>query len=174
MNKTWDRLPACRAQPDRLEAYPTTIIGVGSPHGDDQFGWVVAEELENTHGLVGRKISNPIDLIGWLDESDRVIVIDAAVGLPGDVDFQMLGFANAKDRTTIGQIRSHGTHDIGLEQTLRMAESLGKRTDHVELWVGNARNIERLDPMSPALIAIAKCCAAEIFREVCDARTIAG
>lgn len=169
------------------------IIGIGSPHGDDQFGWAVVDELTHLfpnptreRGInprsilcsrvalrVGR-INNPVDLIPALDVNERVILVDAAVGLTDRNSFRKLHFAEPRDRAIIQEIPHHGTHDFGLSLTLRMAESLGKRTDHVEFWIGNATMFERLAPMSPELIIVAKQCALAIGTEVCHARTLAG
>lgn len=154
------------------------IIGIGSPHGDDQFGWAVVDDLKvilfSCNGLRFEKINNPVDLIPSLDESDRVILVDAAVGLPDGRWFQKLDLANVDDRAMIQEFLHYGTHDVGVDLVLRMAESLGKRTDHVELWIGNAKVFERLSTMSPEIAIAAKRCAAAIAKELCDARTIVG
>ena len=60
----------------------TLFICLGSAHGDDQAGWIVAEELERL--LAGRScavtiraLSSPLDLIGELDHIEHLIVCDA-------------------------------------------------------------------------------------------------
>ncbi len=154
------------------------IIGVGSPHGDDQFGWTVVNELRPTLDLHSpfqlQKVNNPIDLIASLDQYNRVIVIDAAIGMPSDVCFRKLKYADLDDRALIDETCAHGSHDVGISFVLRLAESLGKRTEHVELWIGNAQCFDPCSPMSHELTIAAKRCATKIARGVCDARTIAG
>lgn len=66
--------------PDRVH-----IIGVGSPFGDDRFGWVAAESLQRSpvlNGLEpGRIVISILDrpgamLLALWDEADHVILID--------------------------------------------------------------------------------------------------
>ena len=69
----------------------TLIVGVGSSHGDDQFGWRVAEQLaervKNDLGITIRLALSPTEILGWLEGSRRLIVCDACqnLGVPGRV-----------------------------------------------------------------------------------------
>ena len=47
----------------------TLIVGVGSSHGDDQFGWLVAEQLAARAILriVVRRRLSPADISDWLE-----------------------------------------------------------------------------------------------------------
>lgn len=150
------------------------VIGIGSPHGDDQFGWSVVDELNRRFGMEAQKISSPIEILSLLDELDRIILIDAAIGLPNETSYQRLDYGDAEDRETIEAVASRGTHDIGLHQTLQMAVSLGKPIAHIEIWIGRSDAFEPLSPMSSETAYAARHCAVAIAKECCDARTIAG
>ncbi|MGB7344716.1 MAG: hypothetical protein WBD20_10905 [Pirellulaceae bacterium] len=151
------------------------IIGIGSPHGDDQFGWAVINELQsiNEVGVSLRKINHPIDLITDLDTHDEVVLIDAAKGLSPEHAFQKLVFNNPVHRKLIQEIPSSGTHDMGVYETLQLAAMLGKRTDHVTLWIGKAAVFDQLAEMATSTKLAAKQCAATIAKELCDARNVA-
>ncbi|WP_436714421.1 hypothetical protein U8335_15145 [Roseiconus lacunae] len=225
------------------------IIGIGSPHGDDQFGWAVVDclrrrSLLNDRGNapddclaqpaglgtdtpeyiegskarpfadiaspdkrlgrwpdgdgwsaddpalqaglgkpVGRwpaddvfihKISNPVDILPMLDDFDRIAVVDASVGLPAETPFRRLNYADAVDREWIASHSVRGTHDFGLHQTLQLAQTLGKRIDHVETCLGHAVAFEPMSMMTQQSAAAIRPCVDAIAEEWCHARTIAG
>lgn len=81
----------------------TLFVGVGSPHGDDRAGWLVADALSdlfgtdvstqasgtlNAGGLPSRKYPSlairktciPADLLDWLDGAAKLIICDALCG----------------------------------------------------------------------------------------------
>ncbi|QDT61407.1 hypothetical protein SV7mr_39420 [Stieleria bergensis] len=225
------------------------IIGIGSPHGDDQFGWAVADCLSRRFGSPARgnasddclaqpaglgidrleyaegpkarsfvgnmppnkrldrwpdgdggttddpalqaglgkpmgrwpageicifKCNNPIDVIPMLDDFDRVASVDAGVGLPTETPFRRLNYADAVDRQWMASRPVRGTHDFGLHQTLQLAQTLGKRIDHVEIWVGNAIAFDPMSKMTQQSAAAVRPCVDAIAEEWCRARTIAG
>ena len=57
------------------------IVGVGSAHGDDQAGWLVADELTqqipDDSFISVRKASVPLDLLDWLGNIKVLHLIDA-------------------------------------------------------------------------------------------------
>ncbi|MCM2369701.1 hypothetical protein [Aporhodopirellula aestuarii] len=152
-----------------------TVIGIGSPHGDDQFGWSVVDHIANIglQDVTLAKVGHPIDLIGSLEANDRVVLVDAGVGLPVDVPFRKLCFADAHDRNLIQTIRHRGTHDMGLASVLQMAQSLQKPTDHVTIWIGNGRSFDRLAGLTAPTEQAAIRCATLIAEELSDARNVA-
>ncbi|EMI18449.1 hydrogenase maturation protease [Rhodopirellula maiorica SM1] len=126
------------------------VLGLGSCNGDDQFGWKVIEEL--LHSSVNaslHKIRHPIDLLSWLDANVCVHLVDAVVGLPHDGSLIRLEMTNPVHRSQIQSIPCTGTHDVDLSEVLMLAESLGKPTDQVVLWLGRAESIEPMTSLSP-------------------------
>ena len=106
------------------------VIGIGSPHGDDQLGWRLAEELARSgrSGVLARAVSTPIDLLDHLDGCDALIVIDACdAGLaPGAVVVHEWPVAIE----ACGRASSHG---LGVDSVLRLAGSLGNLPARVVL-----------------------------------------
>ena len=106
------------------------MIGIGSPHGDDQLGWRLAEELARSgrSGVLARAVSTPIDLLDHLDGCDALIVIDACdAGLaPGAVVVHEWPVAIE----ACGRASSHG---LGVDSVLRLAGSLGNLPARVVL-----------------------------------------
>lgn len=145
------------------------IVGIGSPHGDDQFGWEVVDCLNQRFGMGAVKISNPVDIIPMLDNVDRIVVVDAGVGLPTETQFRRLNCADPIDREWIADRPVRGTHDFALQQTLQLAQTLGKPIGHVVIWVGNAIAFDALSNMTSESAAAVRPCADAIAGELCHA-----
>jgi hydrogenase maturation protease len=151
------------------------ILGIGSAHGDDQFGWAVIDRLAKMDfaDVRLRKIIHPVDLIPELDTNESVLLVDAGVGLPRNVPFLKIASIDAADWKLVHDMPSRSTHNLGLSSTLRLAESLGKRTSHVTLWIGHGKSYEPMSDMSSSIASAAEDCAVAIAKELCDARIVA-
>jgi len=140
----------------------TLIVGLGSPHGDDQAGWLVADQLvahqhaAHQHAAVldpgdvaVRKAATPVDLIGWLDGIDHLLVCDACRGLG-----------------RVGAVRSwtwpaseleganwSGTHDFALPAALQLAQRIGQLPPRVEIWSVEGAHGDALAMMSPEVLS---------------------
>ncbi len=138
------------------------VLGLGSSHGDDQFGWTVIDELVQSGANASiRRIRNPVDILAWLDSDADIHIVDAVVGLPADVSLWRLDFANPDHRDQIQTIPTRGTHNLDLYMVLMMAESLGKSTDQVMLWLGRAETVEPITSISPVTqVAVGVCSSA--------------
>ena len=57
------------------------VAGLGSPHGDDQAGWLVAErvgeQFRSHPDVVVRRAIIPLDLLDWLEDVDVLHICDA-------------------------------------------------------------------------------------------------
>lgn len=110
----------------------TLVVGVGSDHGDDRLGWLLADWLQDRAlpGVCVRKARTPLQLLDWLTDISQLVVVDACrgSGQPGDIqrftwpDVPALGGTFA------------GTHDVGLVEALRLAETLGSLPARVVVW----------------------------------------
>lgn len=192
-----------------------SVIGIGSPHGDDQFGWVVTDCLSRRYGIRRRgiapntcltkttgpkdvtpqcveepkarsvtkdtpsdkrsgrwpvdevcfyKTGNPVDLVPMLDEFDRIVVVDAAVGLAEAMPFRQLEYASAVDRESIANRPFRGTHEVGLQHSLQLAQTLGKRIEHVQIWLGRAISFDPLSNMTRESVTAVDPCVFAIER----------
>ncbi len=100
------------------------ILALGSPHGDDQIAWHVAERLQRDPRLAGlvHKISTPWDLIDHAQAGTRLILLDACrAGLsPGTiVRSNECQLKELEDR----RCSSHGGT---VSSCLQMARALGR------------------------------------------------
>jgi hydrogenase maturation protease len=125
---------------------PTLFVGVGSPHGDDCAGWLVADALSGMDGarvptpatgpltpgseVTIHKIAVPADLFDWLDDAGRLIICDAVrAGRPAGTLYRW-PWPDAR----ISHIRPAGCHDLGLSDVLEMAGRLGRLPSAVVVW----------------------------------------
>lgn len=112
----------------------TFIVGIGSPHGDDQAGWLVAERLAEMFGrredVAVRKATSPAEILAWLDNTDRLIVCDACRGLGRVGKVKRWTWP---DRQLVDATLS-GTHDLSLPATLRLADRLDRLPQSVAVW----------------------------------------
>lgn len=117
----------------------SVIVGIGSPHGDDQLGWVVVDRLRPRlpAGITADKVNGGLELLECLDGHDAAAIIDAAApaGRPGTVR----SFAWPSAELTPCALWS--THGLGLVQALQLAETLGSLPGHVRIYTIEARDI---------------------------------
>ncbi len=137
----------------------TLAVGFGSPHGDDQAGWKVINQLEHLKlpGIKLRQATVPHDFVDWLDEQNSLHLVDGCITNGRDSDnlnyqrFELVEDANQCDsrlRFTNSsqhpsatavferpiQLRSAGSHQIDLFTVLELAACLGRLPKHVVLW----------------------------------------
>lgn len=122
---------ALRASPANM----TLFIGLGSAHGDDQAGWMAAEELERrldgpSPGITIRQLSSPLDVIEELDDIERLIVCDAC-DTPLTVG-QLRRWIWPTDELV--RTRSSNSHQLGLTEVLSLAATLQRLPPLVEIW----------------------------------------
>jgi hydrogenase maturation protease len=113
------------------------FVGIGSPHGDDQAGWVIADRLRPQVYSLGdvlvRSAIVPMDLLDWLEGVRHLHLCDACEwGAPPGTLHRWRWPGLAHDRSSaadgssplegLGALRSKGSHDCGLGQTLLPSE----------------------------------------------------
>ncbi len=116
-----------------MKSARTLIVGIGSPHGDDQAGWLVAERLSDgirREDVVVQIADTPARMLDWTDGVARLIVCDACRGS---------GEPGSLRRWTWPELPSFsggagGTHDLSLIQTLHIAQQLGRLPHDVVVW----------------------------------------
>lgn len=137
------------------------FVGIGSPHGDDRIGWVVADDLARFArcGSIGegsvagppvpaiRKASSPADLLDWLDDIDRLVVCDAcrANGPPGTVSRWVW------PEPPIEREHPSGTHQLGLASVLDLASVLGRLPGETVIWGVHIESLEQRPDLSDAV-----------------------
>ncbi len=111
----------------------TLVVGIGSSHGDDQIGWLVADRLAAVmapNQLEIRRAASPMDLLDWLDDVDRLIICDACRGLKRVGQIRRWNWPTSE----IPAVAWSGTHDLSLPAVLALAQRLGRLPNHVVVW----------------------------------------
>jgi hydrogenase maturation protease len=138
------------------------FVGIGSPHGDDQAGWFVADHLQRRVNSLGdvlvRRAVVPLDLLDWLDGVDHLHLCDACQSGAAPGKLLRWQWTAAHDRphdknaswpfNGLGALRSAGTHDCGLGQTLFLAERLKRLPAEVTVWGIEGRSFEPCESVS--------------------------
>jgi hydrogenase maturation protease len=141
------------------------IVGVGSPHGDDQVGWRVADELASriddrglTH-VASRRARSPAQILDWLEGTKRLIVIDACSGLasPGQI------LHRRWPAIELDQLRC-GSHNFSLLQTLAVAAQLQVLPPQIDVWCIEGTQFEADQPLSKSVLQTIPATADEIGR----------
>ena len=135
------------------------IIGIGSDHGDDQAGWMVTDAVQPycPDNVKCLKIKTPIDLIEWLDGAEQIHLVDAAAQL--DQPVRRLYYRCQEDRRLIARLPANSTHGFAVSRALELAESLERRTDHVNLWLVSGCRFRPFTQICASTIAAIEQCA---------------
>ena len=110
------------------------ILGIGSPSGDDQAGWLTVDALlaagmQSTTVDI-QKLDRPsANLIGLLDNAARVILIDA---MQSDAPVGHIRHFGADDWPAY----RHGlsSHGLGVLDALALARALGSLPSRIDLY----------------------------------------
>jgi hydrogenase maturation protease len=153
------------------------ILGIGSPSGDDQAGWLVIDALSNSGLRAGgdlhfEKLDRPgASLIPLLVQADWVILIDAMVSQP-------LSDTLGESRGQAGQIRHfdgqswpdyrHGlsSHGLGVIESLSLARELGELPARMDVYGIEAEQVQAGRPAGEIVQASAQRLAARIAGEL--------
>jgi hydrogenase maturation protease len=117
------------------EAKPLRILGIGSPSGDDQAGWLTVDALlatgiQTSAAILIDKLDRPgANLISLLENASRVILVDAMQGngQPGEIRH-----FDQQDWPDYG----HGlsSHGFGVLAALSLARELGSLPPRLDLY----------------------------------------
>lgn len=143
------------------------IVGLGSPHGDDQAGWLVIDRLWSLGASrqSARKAGHPGDLWSWAEAERPLTVCDAgqAAGQLGRIG-RWTWPADHLESSRLG-----GTHDLPLADVLTLGRQTGCCPEQVEIWTIEGEQFEPLGRVSPAVAASARQVAETIWRELSHA-----
>lgn len=105
------------------------VLGIGSPSGDDQAGWLVVDVLRG-YGIDAGKLDRPgATLVSVLADVEHVILVDAMQG--GGGPGQIRRFERHDWRGYRQGLSSHG---FGVLDALSLAEALGSLPPRLELY----------------------------------------
>lgn len=148
------------------------VIGVGSPFGEDQAGWMVAERLKNqifTQTCLKKYVNvewhdRPgIRLIELMHETKNIFLIDAVKS------GNKLGTIHRLKNSEIHEFKSlFSTHHVGIPQTLQLASVLNVMPDNIILYGIEIDNIEFHSTLSESVEVAINEVVVKINKEIID------
>src|SRR5262245_46333547 len=128
-----------------MPVHTTLFVGLGSAHGDDRIGWMVADALEPrlAPNTIVRRAAAPLDILNWLDGVGRLAIGDPCQGT-GPVGSWRRWQSPLAD---LPSGRARNSHDLGLPAALQLADRLGQLPREVLLW---GIEIGQIGPEQPA------------------------
>lgn len=133
----------------------TLIVGVGSAHGDDQAGWLVADELArriaDREFISVRKASVPLDFLDWLENVNVLHLIDAFQDSGGEKDVRRFRWlkgqlichsSNAREDSGLNPPAARSSHGFSVPDVLRLAEQTGMLPEMTVVWAIPGSNFQ--------------------------------
>ena len=156
---------------------PFTIIGIGSPHGDDRAGWAVADTIESLltadpdtlrRLLDIRKATVPHQILDWLAVDSEVHLVDASLDDDARVRRIAIGAADLHRSPPIAlkTQRSESTHHMDVLETLKLAAALGRFPNELILWTISITEYRRASEMSQPVELLVQRCAQQMIDEI--------
>lgn len=143
------------------------ILGIGSPSGDDQAGWLVANALkemgaDSIADVVVDKLDRPgANLVARFESADHVVLIDAMQS--GEAIGTIRRFAQQDWPTYRDGLSSHG---FGVLGALLLARELGGLPGRVDLYGIEIASANPGDVPGEAIRAAAQALARQIVDEL--------
>jgi hydrogenase maturation protease len=127
------------------------LVGIGSPHGDDSVGWVIARRVANRVGnsLQVRCARTPSELLDWLEGIDTLEICDALASEAAVGSVSCWQWPAPE----IERAPFSGSHDLSLPAVLALAEGLGRLPLRVRIWGVGIKPGGALDSLSAAAAA---------------------
>ena len=110
----------------------TTVLGIGSPHGDDQVAWLLVDRLEDRAEIpvAWARLAGPSHMLDHVDGCSRLIIIDCCESGAGPGEITRLSWPDPR----IARQHSHSSHGFGIAEMLALAEQLGRLPSEVILY----------------------------------------
>lgn len=137
------------------------VVGIGSSHGDDQAGWLVATEVESRCGLSSqvcvRRATNPVDLMDWLGAFRTVHLCDACQQFENTGQVHQFRYQNGHLVESTGRLlpveiarnlRNAGTHQYGIPDVLQLAAVTGRLPEELIVWTIEASEFSPFQPVT--------------------------
>jgi hydrogenase maturation protease len=162
----------------------TLFAGLGSPHGDDQVGWLVADQLAKSKNLPRhlsiRKAAIPLDLLDWLQGVEILGLCDAAETSKETGKLERwewnANLPRTRDTTISNallpmfkRLRIPGSHDFGIAEVFDLAERLDRLPARIVVWTISASQFGTGQPLSGELQRILPIVSKTILTELSHA-----
>ncbi|WP_116962966.1 hydrogenase maturation protease [Fastidiosibacter lacustris] len=115
------------------KSHKVLIVGIGSPFGDDQFGWLVAKNIQERliakHRVDVEIVDRPgLNLLRFLEQGYQKIILIDAVNAGLRIGEILCLKANEISKFIKGSLSSH---HIGVAPSLALANALNMNISHV-------------------------------------------
>lgn len=157
------------------------FVGLGSPHGDDQIGWLIAEALHlqvsERPDISVRKAAVPLDLLDWLEGINELHICDACCS---DEKVGSLSRLQVSTRDGIPVfhelewLRCSGSHDFDPGAVLDLAGRLGRLPEHVVVHAVSGCSFDPGEAVTEELAVRVPAIIRTILKELTDARDVTG
>jgi hydrogenase maturation protease len=157
-----DDVPRAMATPTSAG---TCVVGLGGLFGDDAVGWCVVDRLRalvtsDQHVRIRLETaSTPADLLGLVNNQQRLILVDASRGLGAVGRVARLRWPSSQ----IAGARHGWGHNVTLDDALHILTRLETFPGMCEIWCIEGERFELGRPLSPAVELAAAQVAAEIL-----------
>lgn len=133
------------------------VIGLGSPHGDDQAGWEVIRLLQQndlSEAIRTEALDRPGPaLTNYLNDCDLAILIDGCdAGWPPGQWQQF----NLNQLLECAELQGGSSHQLGVADSLQLAVTLAMELPEVIVF---PVQIQHSQPMTPPSTTITRSCA---------------
>ena len=151
------------------------IMGLGSPHGDDQVGWRLLDILRARASLNADTIviRHAIELLDHLQACDRLILVDGCQTGAALGTVTRLEWPDPRIHTQ----HRRSTHDLDVSSALQLADALGKLPLTVIILgieIGSCQPETGLsDSVARALPEFEQCVLNELAEPVCRDQFVA-
>lgn len=149
------------------------LVSVGSPHGDDQIGWVIGDELYKRFNdfISHKKVTEPINLIHYLGNATQLHLVDACVSENSSQIIHRLEFPENTTRF-LKAFATTGSHDFNLLQVLELANELGVLPESTVVWAIACEKFGKSDSISDELESRISDIVETIGKELNSARDV--
>lgn len=162
----------------------TLVVGIGSPHGDDQAGWLVVERLRDLLPKSSAEFhvaQSPTDLLNWLEDHETLFLVDAVEAADRS---EPLSFEFASDNEPACQKRSdsvgnkltlkegrtsRGTHGLSVLSVLELARHLGREPRRTIFWLIPGSSFDAADVISDNTRQAIELVALRLLESITDA-----
>ena len=126
----------------------TLVVGIGSPHGDDQAGWLLIERLSSyqLRDVSLRKAAVPHNLFDWTDDCTALHVVDAC---PIEDDLHRI---EVRDQLSMARVNKlspdKSSHDLGVATVIDLGRSLGVLPHKIIVWAIPGTEFEPGQPVT--------------------------
>lgn len=146
------------------------MVGIGSPHGDDQLGWCVIDELSRDPTLQGvcTKVASPWDLVPYLARGGVCIVIDACRSGDAPGTIRCVAVQDLREDS----LSSTSSHGGSVADAFRLAEALGYGLSGVQVYAIELEVCGSVTPVSASVRRGIHELAARIRRQLSEFRAL--